>query len=69
VFMLALIITIPLMFISSAIGVILGSIIGMILASILLFGSGGSLIGEISAIVWFIIAGIIIIWKISQRER
>ncbi len=58
--------TIPLMFITSGVGVIFGAIIGFIIAISLSIYSGFSLIGSTSSILWLIIAGAILIWKISQ---
>lgn len=61
-------ITIPLMFITSPIGIIIGAIIGSIFATMLNLYTGGTLIGVTSTIIWFIIAGGILIWKINQKE-
>jgi len=65
--LLVLIITIPLMFIPSIIGLLFGLIIGFIMASFLLFTRGG-ILGTSSAILWLIIATGIIMYKISRRE-
>ena len=64
---LILVITIPLMLIPSPITFMIGIFIGLIMASTLLF-MGGSVIGTGSAIMWAIISGGIIIWKLNRRE-
>ena len=46
--------------------VIVGSILGLITASLLMLFNGGSFIGYGSIIVWVIIGGGILIWKISK---
>lgn len=61
-----LMMTLPLMFIPSTVGVLLGFVLGMIL-SILLGIFGGSF-GMSSGMVWLILAISIIIWKISRRN-
>ncbi len=63
-----LMLTIPFMFISSRIGLLFGGIIGLILSGLLLFMDTGSLLGASSAILWFIIAAGILIWRISRTE-
>jgi len=67
VMVLILMITIPLMFVTSPIGVIIGVILGLIMAGALLILKG-SILGTVSAIIWAILAGGIIIWKIARRE-
>ncbi|KKL68885.1 hypothetical protein LCGC14_2120540, partial [marine sediment metagenome] len=64
---LILVITIPLMLTGSAITIIIGVIVGLIVASMLTLYYGGTLFGPASSIIWIIIAGGILIWKISQR--
>ena len=64
---LILIITIPLMLIPSPITFMIGIFLGLIMAGALLLTSG-SVLGTGSAIMWAIIAGGIIIWKIANRE-
>ena len=68
VLFLAFIIVVPLMFITSTIGVVIGVIVSIIMAIALTFASGGSIIGIGSAVIWLIVAGGIIIWKITQIE-
>lgn len=58
----------PLMFITGPIGIVVGAIMGLIMASLLNFYTSGSILGSASTILWLIIAGGLIIWKISQRE-
>ena len=68
VMVIILLLTLPLMFITSTIGVIIGAISGLIMAALLMIFKSGSGIGTTSAIVWAIIAGAIIIWKIASKE-
>jgi len=67
VFGLIMAITIPLMFITSAVGVVVGGIIGFIASILLFIFSGGSILGELSSVLWLILAAVIIIFKINQR--
>ncbi len=62
-----LILTIPFLLISSTIGMIIGTFIGLIIAALLNIYEGGGIIGVGATVLWAIIAGGIIIWKISQR--
>lgn len=61
-----LFVCLALMFITSYEGMIIGGIAGLIAGGLLMLYSGGSLIGSGSTILWLIIAGGIVIWKISQ---
>lgn len=63
-----LFITIPLMMISSGAGIVVGSILGLIFIGLLNLYTGGGIIGVGSALIWFIIAGVIILWKINDRR-
>jgi len=63
-----LFITIPLMFISSPVGVVIGGIFGLILVFLLNLIDSTSLIGLGSTLIWFVLAGSIIIWKLTRRE-
>lgn len=63
-----LIITLGLMAIASLIGVVILTILGIVLASSLSIFSGGSLLGVGSAIMWVIVAGGIIIYKLNNRR-
>jgi len=65
---LIMIITLPLMFIASLGGVLFGLLMGVIAALLLIFLSGGSLISETGAFIWFVIAIGIVLWKISERR-
>lgn len=60
--------TLALMGISSGIAVIVFGLIGLIFAGLLMIFESGSILGLGSAIIWLIIAGIIIIWKINERR-
>ncbi len=69
-FMFLLYITIPLMLISSGVGIIIGGIVGLIMAALLtLYNPGSGILGRGSTILWFIIAGAILVWKINQRRN
>lgn len=68
-FLLLLYITIPMMMITTGIGIVIGAIIGLIFAALLNLYEGGGFIGIGSTLLWFIIAGGILIWKINQRNQ
>jgi len=61
--------TIPLMFITSLIGVVVGMMIGVVMLSLLLLTNGASIYSITGGIIWFMIAGIILLWKLNQTER
>ncbi len=63
-----MLITIPFLFITDKIGMIIGIFIGIITGSLLLMFNGGSFLGVGSFLIWGILAGGIIIWKISKDE-
>ena len=67
IMLLVMILTIPMIFISSTIGIIIGVMVGLMMAAMLNIYSGGGIIGGGSTILWAIIAGGIIIWKIASR--
>jgi len=69
IYMLILVVCLALIFTTSPIGVIIGGIVGMIMAMLLSFYKGGSVLGTTSAIMWLIIAGGIIVWKIARRNN
>ncbi len=69
IFLFIMVITIPLMFITSTIGIVIGAIIGLIASGALMIYTGFSWLGTGSTIMWLIIAGMIIIWKISERSK
>jgi len=66
---LLLFLTIPLMFITSTVGVVIGAIVGLILMVLLNLTGSGNILGATSSVIWLIIAGGIIIWKITNREN
>lgn len=68
VMVILLLLTLPFMFVSSGIGVIVSSIAGLVMAGMLNLFTAGSMFGAVSSIIWLVIAGGIIIWKISQRS-
>lgn len=68
VFMFILFLTIVLMFTGSAVGMLLGGIVGLIIAGALSLIDTGSVLSTTSAIIWFIVAIGIVIWKISQNK-
>ena len=61
--------TIALMFISSPVGILIGALLGLILVSVLVIINSGSILGTSSALIWFIVAIAIVIYKIVQRKR
>jgi hypothetical protein len=68
-FMLMFVIIIPLMFISSTIGILIGLVLSLILSSLLFLFYTDSIIGKASSIMWIIIAISIVIFKLSRRQR
>lgn len=64
--MMMMFVTITLLFISSPIGIVIGSILGMAFGGLLLAVDGLSLLSIGSILIWFIIAGSIIIWRLSK---
>lgn len=69
IFVLILLITLPLIAVSSPIAMVILMMVGIIVAGILGLVTSGSVFGVGSAIIWLIISGGIIIWKLSRRER
>ena len=65
---LILLITLPLMAITSTVGVAIFAIVGLIAVSLLQLFDAGSILGPGAAILWIIIAGVIIIFKIRNRS-
>ena len=61
-----LIVTLPFLLISSTIGMIIGVFIGLIIATLLNLYEGGGILGVGATVIWAIVAGGIIIWKIAQ---
>lgn len=68
IILLIMVVTLPLMMITSTIGIVVGVILGLIMGSLLFLIDGGSFLSAASGILWIIIAGVIIIWKISQNR-
>jgi hypothetical protein len=66
IFALLIVITIPLMFITSVVGMIVGGVVGLLFVSLLLFVTDGGALGFALSGVWLLVAAIIIIWKISH---
>lgn len=67
ILILLLLLTLPMMLISSGVGIIVGAIMGLIMAVMLNLFVAGGIFGTASSIMWLIIAGGILIWKINQR--
>lgn len=66
ILILGLIITLPLMFIPSTIGVVIGLFIGLIISGAIFYTSG-IIIGAYTFSLWILIAGFILIWKLQAR--
>ena len=62
-----LIVTLPFLLISSTIGMIIAVFIGLIIAVLLNLYEGGGILGVGATVIWAIVAGGIIIWKIAQK--
>lgn len=62
-------ITLPMMLITERIGVIIFGILGLVFAGIIGIYTSGAILGVGSVILWFMIAGAIIIYKISRRKQ
>lgn len=62
-----LLISIGFMLISHPIGIIIGVIIGLIAGSLLMLIDSGSFLGPTSAVMWLIVTGGILLWKITRR--
>lgn len=68
IMVLILFLTIPLMFITSTIGILIGIILGLVMCAGLLIFTNVSFLGITSSIVWGLIAIGIVIYKISRRS-
>lgn len=66
VMVLIMVMTIPLMFITSTGGVVIGLILGLAMAMLLLMG-GSSFIGITSSIMWLVISSGIILWRVTKE--
>lgn len=65
---LIILMTIPLMFVGSAVLTIIGGLIGMLFASILIFTTGGAL-GIGVSMVWLLVAGGVLIWRMTRGVK
>lgn len=63
-----IIITLPLMAITSGIAMVILLFVGVIMAGLLALMTGGSIIGVGSTIIWLVCAGVILIVKMSKRR-
>ena len=52
----------------NGVGIVVFSILGIVTASLIGIFIGGAIIGPGSVILWVMVAGGIIIWKISKRR-
>jgi hypothetical protein len=68
IFLLILLLTIPMMFISSTVMFVVGTIIGFFIASSLLIFNLDNVTSTASAVLWLMVTGGIIIWKITRTE-
>ena len=68
IFLLLLYMTLPLIAITTGPGIIIAAILGLIFAVLLNFFNTDNIIGVGSTIIWFIIAGGIVAWKVAKRE-
>jgi hypothetical protein len=69
VLIILLLMIMPLMFISSLVGMIIITILGLIMGGVLMIINNGDIFSTSSAIIWLIIAGGIIIWKITKLKE
>ena len=69
ILLLILYITLPLMFITERVGVVIFAIFGFIFAGILGIYTGGEIFGLGSVILWFIVAGGILLYKITRKRQ
>ncbi len=69
ILLLIMMLILPMMLISSTIGVIIGIIIGLVLGALFTLYNLDSVIGPVSSLLWIIIAGGILIWKIISRRE
>ena len=61
--------TLVLLFITNPVAIIIGAFLGVIFAMLLFIVDGGSFIGNSSVVLWFFIAGGIIIWQITRQNK
>lgn len=69
IMLLIMVIVIPLMFITSTIGTVIGGLLAILMAGALMIYTGYSFYGIGSAFLFLIITAGIIIWKISERSK
>lgn len=68
IFALLLFITLPLLFITSTIGIVLGAMLGIIFAILLNLYTATGIFGTAATALWFLLAGAILIWRIATRN-
>ena len=66
IYLILLAITIPFMFITSLVGMVIGGIIAVILMTLMLFGTGNATVTITAGVAWLIVAGGILIWKLQK---
>lgn len=69
IMMILMYMTLVLILVSSSVGIVIGAMLGILLALLLNLMSGGSILGVTSTLIWFVIAGAIIIWRITETGR
>ena len=70
IFAIFMFLTIPLMFISSPVGMMVGIFLGVVMAGLLMFSSSVGVFGGISvSLVWLLVVIGIVIWKLTQGGR
>jgi len=67
-FVFIILITIPFLFISSTIGMVIAIILGLLISMSLLLIETNGILTKGSAIVWLVIAGGVIIYKLARRD-
>jgi len=66
VFVIMIIMTIPLMFVSSVVGMVVGGLTGLMFISLLLFRTQGGIFGMAVSGMWLVVAAGIIIFKLTS---
>ena len=67
-FVFVLLLTFPFLFISSTIGMVISIILGLILSMMLLVIETQGILAKGSAVIWLIIAGVVVIYKLARRD-
>ena len=62
-----IIITLSMLFMTSMTGIVIGSVIGIIISGMLSLINIGNIFGKLSIVIWIILAGGIIIWKLNSN--